>query len=163
MLSSKQLKCTLPFLLGYLFLSGEAIQVSNTIKLHTAFMSAKGIHSSPFNSQGKASSQAKRSIKMLSENDKTSSNFFNRVVGGGLLGFGLMNGGALQSPEIVNAADVMPAAETRSMAPRTQPPNQVWRRDAELVAQTMPRWFLASPELNRADVAGCCAYKGVWP
>jgi cell division protease FtsH len=60
-------------------------------------------------------------MKMLSEKDKTSSNFFNRVVGGGLLGFGLMNGGAFQSPEIVNAADVMPAAETRSMAPRTQP------------------------------------------
>merc|ERR1719284_1034047 len=54
------------------------------------------------------------------KNQDLEETFFNRLVGGGLLGFGLMNGG-IQTPDVANAADVVPAAETRTMAPRTQP------------------------------------------
>lgn len=119
MFTSKQLKCSIPLFMGYLILSGEAIQVSNTIDLHTAFILPKGIHSTSHNTK------SKRSVKMLSENENNqkpgpNKDFFNRLVGGGLLGFGLMNGG-IQNPDLANAADVVPAAETRTMAPRAQP------------------------------------------
>lgn len=120
MFTSKQLKCSIPLFMGYLLLSGEAIQVSNTIELHTAFLTPS-IHSSAHNTKTKS----KQSVKMVLQNGNDQKpgargDFFNRLVGGGLLGFGLMNGG-IQTPDVANAADVVPAAETRTMAPRTQP------------------------------------------